>query len=114
MKRLIVVLCVAGLFAALPLSHLVAARPAPKVEICHIIAANDVIPFGPAPVMLYFGKEISVAADAVDAHIDHGDSVSFWGGNVAAGPIATFKAAGFKLPAADCYYGVTPSGIILP
>jgi len=85
-----------------------------KVDICHIIEANDVIPFGPAPVLLYFGKVISVSENAVDAHLDHGDSIHFWSGEVAAGPINLFREAGANLPAADCYYGVKPDGSIVP
>lgn len=110
MKRLLFVFCVVGLLAALPMSHLAFAgkpeeKPA-KVAICHIIAANDVIPFG--PVLLYFGKEISVAPAAVPAHEAHGDSTKFFGGEEAAGPIAAFREAGANLPAADCYIVVRP------
>ncbi|HUS73482.1 MAG TPA: hypothetical protein VMY06_10495 [Sedimentisphaerales bacterium] len=106
MKRLLIVVCVAGFIAALPLSHSAMAKPKAKVAICHIIAANDVIPFsfqGPPTVLLYFGKEISVAPAAVPAHEAHGDSTTFFGGDVAAGPIAAFQEAGANLPAADCY-----------
>jgi hypothetical protein len=85
-----------------------------KVDVCHIIAANDVIPFGPEPVMLYFGKVISVSENAVDAHLAHGDSTSFWYGEEAAGPINQFREAGATLPAANCYYGVKLDGSIVP
>lgn len=77
-----------------------------KVDVCHIIEANDVIPFGPAPVYLSFGKVINVAEDAVDAHLEHGDSTAFWSGDAAAGPINIFREAGAHLPAANCFYGV--------
>ncbi len=107
MKRLLILLCVVGLLAAIPLSHLAAAgKAAEKVQICHIIAANDTIPFGfgeVPTVLLSFGKEISVAPAAVPAHEAHGDSTTFFGGEDAAGPIAAFQAAGANLPAADCY-----------
>ena len=110
MKRLLILLCVVALLASLSFSHLaLAAKKKPaqkKVAICHIIAANDVIPFGfhgVPTVLLYFGKEISVAPAAVPAHEAHGDSTTFFGGEEAAGPIAAFQAAGANLPAADCY-----------
>jgi len=112
MKRLVVVLSLAGFMAALVLSHAAIAKPKgdqpekEKVAICHIIAANDVIPFGFGPVptvSLSFGKEISVAPEAVPAHEAHGDSTVFFGGDAAAGPIEAFRAAGANLPAADCY-----------
>ena len=80
MKRLIVVLCVAGLLAALPLSHLVAARPAPKVEICHI--TPNYAPSVPFQwifpnnwVVAHYGHIISVSENAAQAHYDHGDPV---------------------------------------
>jgi hypothetical protein len=112
MKRLVIILCVVGFVTALMLSHSATAKPAgdsgkpEKVSICHIIAANDVIPFGSGPVptvLLSFGKEISVAPDAVPAHEAHGDSTTFIGGETAAGQIAAFRDAGANLPAADCY-----------
>jgi len=79
-----------------------------KVDVCHIIAANDVIQFG--PVELYFGKMNSISENAVDAHLGHGDFTSFWGGDVAAGPINAFREAGAHLPAANCYFGVNADG----
>ena len=109
-----------GLASALVLASFVPQAMAGKVEkiakvdICHIISANDTIPFGPAPVWLYFGKEKSVAASAVPAHLDHGDSTTYWGGEAAATPINQFREAGANLPAADCYYGVKPDGSIVP
>ena len=80
MKRLIVVLCVAGLLAALSMSHLaMAAKPEEKpakVAICHVNSANDVL------VDLWggvaaFGRVIEVPENAVAAHEAHGDSTDF-------------------------------------
>ena len=88
-----------------------------KVDICHIIAENDVIPFGPAPVMLYFGEVESIAEYTVDAHEEHGDSTAFWGPDTvpsATGPINMFREAGAHLPAANCYFGIAPDGSIRP
>lgn len=115
MKRLIIVICIVAFLVAIPLSGSLLAKggnAAPKVKLCHVIAANDVIPFvakfGPVdiPGTLYFGKEISVAASAVDAHLAHGDSETYVAPDLAAVPIQTFKAAGWNLPATDCYYFV--------
>ena len=72
-----------------------------KVDICHIIAANDVIPF--FALTLYFGKEKSVSENALDAHEAHGDSTVFFGGDGAATAINLFREAGFHLPAANCF-----------
>ena len=81
---------------------------AEKVDVCHVIAANDVISFGNEEhwVDLYFGKEISVSENAGDAHEAHGDSTSFWGDDDAAGPINKFREAGAHLPAANCFFGI--------
>ncbi len=75
MKRLIIVVCVAGLLAALPMSHLVAAGkgPAPKVDICHVTDSVDGLGAG-GNVTLIVGHVINVSENAVDAHLAHGDS----------------------------------------
>ncbi len=85
-----------------------------KVAVCHVIAANVVISFG--PVKLYFGKEIQVAESALEAHLAHGDFDSFWGANTepdsSTGPINAFREAGAKLPAANCYFGELADGTL--
>jgi len=107
MKKIIVSFLVVASFFVVAMPAM--AKPE-KVKVCHVIEANDVIPFsfsGPPTVNLHFGKVISVSEMAVEAHTGHGDSTSFFGGDEAAGPIDAFKAAGANLPAANCYT-VTP------
>jgi hypothetical protein len=85
-----------------------------KVAVCHIIEANDMIPFGTAPVYLYFGKVIKLPEDAVNTHLAHGDSTIFIGGYKALGLINQFREFGAHLLATNCYYGITPDGSIRP
>ena len=85
-----------------------------KVDVCHIIETNDMIPFGIEPVYLYFGKVINLSEDAVNAHLAHGDSIVFFGGNEALGPIYQFRELGAHLPATNCFYGITLDGSIRP
>jgi hypothetical protein len=111
MKKLVLVIALT-MIALLLFAGLASAGGA-KVQVCHVIEANAVVYdfelFPGAPLMdLYFGKEISVSENALETHVGHGDSSSFLGGETAAGPIATFQAAGVQLPAADCYV-VVPS-----
>ncbi len=75
MKRLIVVLCVLGFIVALPMLHSAsAARPEPKVPICHVNSGNDILELD--GVLYIFGKEIEVSENAVETHVtQHGDSV---------------------------------------
>ena len=72
MKRLIIVLCVAGLLAALPMSHLVAAGkgPAAKVWICHITGVGEK---GEGGTPTFVGHFIFVSENAEAAHCAHGD-----------------------------------------
>jgi hypothetical protein len=78
MKRLLILFCVTGLLAALALSHVAtAARPEPKVLICHVNSANDILDLGPCGVLV-FGKVIEVSENAVDTHVtQHGDSTEY-------------------------------------
>jgi hypothetical protein len=78
MKRLCVMLCVAGMLAAIPLCGVAsAAKKAPaKVQICHVNSANDVVYFDDGTMMV-FGRVIEVSENAVDAHLAHGDSLVF-------------------------------------
>ena len=79
MKRVLVMLCVVGMMAAIPLCDVAtAAKKAkePKVEICHVNSANDVIDLG--YLTLVFGRVIEVPASAVEAHLAHGDSDWFF------------------------------------
>ena len=79
MKRLIVVLCVAGLLAALSMSHLAfAGKPVnpneeklAKVDICHATDSAALQSGG----TLIVGHVINVSENAVDAHLAHGDSL---------------------------------------
>ena len=77
MKRLLILLCVAGFLAALPLSHVAVAKKPVKVEICHVNSANDIVDLG-GPVVIAFGKVIEVSPNAVPAHEAHGDSTKFF------------------------------------
>ncbi len=70
MKRLIVVLCVVGFLAALPLSHVAAKGPAPKVDICHV---TDSAVVNAAGVSVVVGHVITVSENSKDAHVAHGD-----------------------------------------
>jgi len=107
MKKLItLVACLAFLLVAMPV---MAKKPekVQKVEVCHVIEANDVVedfrlPNWPSGfvVDLHFGKVISVSQNAVDAHLVHGDNTTYAEGQ---GPIDLFIAAGVHLPAANCW-----------
>ncbi|MEJ2702725.1 MAG: hypothetical protein P8Z79_09825, partial [Sedimentisphaerales bacterium] len=78
MKRLFIMLCVAGVLAAVPLCNVAsAAKKAPaKVEICHVNSANDVV-YIEGGAAIVFGRVIEVSENAVDAHLAHGDSLVF-------------------------------------
>ena len=111
MKRLILLVCVAGLLAALPISHLAVAcnPPARKVLVCHVNSANDTVRDGRNPGTWYFGRAIEVAASAVEAHLAHGDAV--FGGDYPRDLTKAKRAAieavyGVSLPNANCYFFV--------
>jgi len=77
MKRGLVMLCVVGIIAAIPLCTVAtAAKKETKVAICHVNSANDVVDLG-GGVALVFGKIIEVPEAAVEAHLAHGDSREF-------------------------------------
>jgi|GEM_PF-5209647 len=113
MKRLLILLCVAGLLAALPMSHLALAgkpeeKPA-KVVICHLNGANPTVNDGTHPGTWYFGRRIEVAESAVEAHLAHGDAV--FGGDYPRDLTKAKRAAieavyGVSLPNANCYFFV--------
>ena len=78
MKRLLILLCVVGLLAALPMSHLALAgkpeaKPA-KVKLCHITNVEYDVDDN---VVLEEGHVIHVSVNAEPAHRAHGD----YGGN---------------------------------
>ena len=70
MKRLISLMLVAGFIAALPATHSMAGPPKKKkkVKICHVTPAN---------AKSRCGHVISVSRNALQAHLDHGDSQRF-------------------------------------
>jgi len=113
MKRSIILLCVAGLLAALPMSHLALAgkpeeMPA-KVAICHVNSANDTVRDGTNPGTWYFGRMIEVAESAVEAHLAHGDAI--FGGQYPKELTEEKRALievvyGVSLPNANCYFFV--------
>jgi hypothetical protein len=60
-------------------SHLALAAngPAPKVSICHVNSANDVLEDEDG-VVWTFGRVIEVSENAVEAHVaQHGDGTSY-------------------------------------
>ncbi len=69
MKRLLILLCVVGLLAAIPLSHMAMAAPAAKVKICHITGTG----FNSGGKPVFVGHVVEVSASAVPAHCAHGD-----------------------------------------
>ncbi len=71
MKRGLVMLCVVGIIAAIPLCNVATAAKKETVAICHVNSANDVLDFG--SYALVFGKIIEVPEAAVEAHLAHGD-----------------------------------------
>ena len=104
-----------ALFACLALAFVLGifvSQPAganDKVEVCHIIAANEEVFF--FNQTLLFGKVISVSEKAVPAHDAHGDSICFFPPEDAAGPIEMFREVGGRhLPAANCFFGVNDDG----
>lgn len=105
MKRLLILLCVAGLLAALPMSHLALAdkpeeKPA-KVLICHLNGANPMVD---GNWWLVFGRVIEVAESAVPAHLAHGDSLDFF--EVDEEFRAYVESFGYHLPNANCAWSV--------
>lgn len=104
MKKLVtLVACLAFLLVAMPVMAVKPGNPgkAPdKVEVCHVIEANDVVHGFWGAVDLHFGKVISVSENAVDAHLAHDDDTVFSFGQ---GPIDQFISVGFHLPAANCW-----------
>lgn len=101
MKRLLILLCVAGLLATIPLSHVAVAakkkakKKVPNVSICHLNSANDVLDLG--SVVIAFGRVIEVSENAVAAHEAQGDSIDF-----------------FTCTKEDCEYWEEYYGISLP
>jgi hypothetical protein len=105
MKRMLFVVCVAALLAALPASHFALANgPAPKVSICHVNSANGVgVDESDAPV--FFGRVIEVSENALATHLaQHGDSTEY----------TTFDKADYgyyedlyqvQLKNANCFFG---------
>ena len=112
MKKLAVLTAVLAFVFALFVPQAIAGKKVEKVvkvkvDVCHIIAANDVVyGFLNSVNDLYFGKVISVSESALDAHLAHGDYDCSWSGDAAAGPIDLFRENGVNLPAANCYFGV--------
>ncbi len=105
MKKLIFLSLILGLTFVLFAPQAIAKKPAKvaKVDICHLIKANDVVYGFYGVVDLYFGRVINVSENALAAHEAHGDSTLFSEGQ---GPIDTFRGVGYKLPNANCWVAV--------
>lgn len=106
MKKVLILLFVLIFGLALFVPTAMAKKPA-KVDVCHLIEANDVVYGFYGVVDLYFGRVISVAESAVETHEEHGDSTSFFTNEDA---IDTFRGVGFHLPNANCYVAVPSAG----
>lgn len=106
MKKVLIVLVTLLLGVALFVPNAMAKKP-PKVDVCHLIEANDVVYGFWGVVDLYFGRVISVDESAVESHEAHGDSTSFFTNQDA---IDTFRGVGFHLPNANCYVSVPSAG----
>lgn len=69
---------VLGIIAATALAASALAAPAiagDKVELCHVNGSTGAAPFPPTEsiVIITYGRVVEVSANAVDAHIAHGD-----------------------------------------
>lgn len=104
MGRFLGLLAVLGIFAAVPLSHVALAKPAAKVDICHVNSANDIIDFGNGDFVA-FGRVISVSENAVDAHEAHGDSADFIEVDATLRDLVA-DLFGINLPNANCAFAV--------
>ena len=101
MKKLILSFAVLA-FLSVPASTN-ADAPAAKTDVCHVNSANGA--FEPVPGMgvFVFGRAISVNERALDAHLAHGDSDSFF--LVDAEDRDLFEVDfGISLPNADCLF----------
>ena len=103
MKKLLQIGVAVIIASAMFVSQTTAAKN-DKVDICHVISANDVILFL-GVLNLHFGKVISISGNAVDAHLAHGDNTIFFQNETS---IPAFRAAGAHLPAANCWVAVVP------
>ena len=112
MKKLMVFALATAFILPILASQAMAAKQE-KVEMCHVISANDTIPnFWGTTMTIYYGKIISVAPSAVPAHLDQGDSPLFFSGEGTAASVEVFIAAGGHVPAANCHFGLWPDGTI--
>lgn len=71
MKRFAILFCIVLFITALPMSHVAFAKKADKVQICHATDSKDI---EANQWTLIVGHVIEVSANAVDAHLAHGDS----------------------------------------
>ena len=84
-----------------------------KKDVCHVLSANDTIPnFWGTEMTIYYGKVINVAASAVDAHLAHGDSTTFFSGEGTEASVEVFRAAGGHVPSANCHFGLWLDGTV--
>ena len=104
MKKLICLIAVLAVCTAAPrqLTAATDGAPALKTQVCHVSGqANDELP----ELSVRFGRVIEVNDNAVETHVDHGDSTVFFTMDEAQRAMVE-EVWGISLPNADCYiYG---------
>src|SRR5680860_408924 len=76
-SKYLIMLLVVGMFVALAVPA--GAAPAEKVDVCHVTASSDITNGLNIPSRTWtWGVIVSVPAPAVEAHLAHGDSLTFY------------------------------------
>ena len=101
MKRFLIGVLILAFVVAIPLSTTLMAGKQPKVDVCHLNSANDVLDLGTQ--VIAFGKVINVSEKAVAHHVKHGDSTEFFPMTEELRDILE-EFFEIKLPNANCYF----------